>query len=246
MEGFAGSRQAKKDRARDDLRYDDMLSERRADRAAYGGGFGGGFGGGGGRSVMPGSPGNAGGGAVGVPTNSGWVVDGLVARGMAQHHAEGFAINFGDESNFNTGAVGDNGNAYGLAQWNGPRKRALEAFAAAQGKPARDGDVQLDFLMHELGSNEAGAWAKIQNAGDRGSAAAAVLNLFERPAEEHRARREAAYLGGNHSRYRQPAPTAKPRSILGQSPPALSFGKSTPVGVKAKVDPLAYILGKMK
>lgn len=143
--------------------------------------------------------GSSSGGGAGVPKNAGWVVNGLVARGMAPHHAEGFAINFKDESNFNTAAVGDGGNAYGLAQWNGPRKRGLEAFATSQGKPASDGDVQLDFLMQELRSNEAGAWSKIQSTGDRGSAAAAVLNHFERPAEQHRARREAAYLGGNVS-----------------------------------------------
>ena len=124
------------------------------------------------------------------------VVSGLVQRGMPEHIAQGFATNFKDESGFNTAAVGDNGNAFGLAQWNGPRKAALEQFAAERGKPASDMNVQLDFLMAELQGPESAAWSKISGAPDAGSAAAAVLNHFERPAEEHRARREAQYTGG--------------------------------------------------
>lgn len=130
------------------------------------------------------------------PASEDFVVSGLVARGMPEHVARGFAMNFADESAFDPMAVGDNGNAFGLAQWNGPRKAALEAFASQSGKSASDPNVQLDFLMHELQGPEAGAWSKIAGAPDANSAAAAVLNYFERPAEVHRAQREAAYLGG--------------------------------------------------
>jgi hypothetical protein len=131
------------------------------------------------------------------PTSEDFVVSGLVSRGMPEHVARGFAMNFADESGFDPMAVGDNGNAFGLAQWNGPRKAALEAFAASSGKSADDPNVQLDYLMAELQGPEAAAWSKIVGAPDANSAAAAVLNHFERPAETHRARREAAYLGGN-------------------------------------------------
>lgn len=124
------------------------------------------------------------------------IIAGLVARGMPEHIARGFAMNFADESGFNPTAVGDNGNAYGLAQWNGPRMASLNSFASQSGRAASDLNVQLDFLMHELQGPEAGAWSKIASAPDANSAAAAVLNYFERPAEVHRARREAAYLGG--------------------------------------------------
>ena len=131
------------------------------------------------------------------PASEDFVVSGLVSRGMPEHVARGFAMNFADESGFDPMAVGDNGNAFGLAQWNGPRKAALEAFAANSGKSAADPNVQLDYLMAELQGPEAAAWSKIAGAPDANSAAAAVLNHFERPAETHRARREAAYLGGN-------------------------------------------------
>lgn len=121
--------------------------------------------------------------------------EGLIKRGMAPHIAEGFVLNFQDESALNTSAVGDNGNAFGLAQWNGPRMRGLQSFAKERGVSASNTDLQLDYLMHELTSNEAGSYTKIQRAKTPGEAAAYVLNHFERPAEVHRARREKAYLG---------------------------------------------------
>jgi len=124
------------------------------------------------------------------------VVSELVKRGMPEHAALGFAMNFKDESGFDPAAVGDNGNAFGLGQWNGPRKKALFDYAANQGKNPADPQVQYDYLMTELQGPESGAWAKIAGTNDPNSAAVAVLNHFERPAEEHRARREAAYMGG--------------------------------------------------
>lgn len=124
------------------------------------------------------------------------IVGALVDRGMTPEAAQGFAMNIADESAFNPNAVGDNGNAFGLAQWNGPRKAALLDFAAAKGVPASDPNVQLDYLMTELQGPESGAYSRIASAGTPQEAAVAVLNNFERPAEAHRARREASYAGG--------------------------------------------------
>lgn len=165
------------------------------------------------------------------PASEDFVVSGLVARGMPEHVARGFAMNFADESAFDPMAVGDNGNAFGLAQWNGPRKAALEAFASQSGKSASDPNVQLDFLMHELQGPEAGAWSKIAGAPDANSAAAAVLNYFERPAEVHRARREAAYLGG------QAQPTQAPQMDLATLAELVASPMASP-GQKAVLEAL--------
>lgn len=127
-----------------------------------------------------------------------WVVGGLTARGMPEHIAIGFAMNFKDESAFNPGVIGDNGASLGLAQWYGPRKKALETFAASRGMPATDPNVQLDYLIHELGGPQSAAWQKIKNAKTPQEAAMLILNEFERPAEKHRAAREKAYLGASH------------------------------------------------
>jgi hypothetical protein len=124
------------------------------------------------------------------------VVAGLEQRGVPKHVAEGVAMNFQDESGFDTSIVGDNGNAVGLAQWNGDRMRALKSFAAERGKSFDDGDLQLDYFMHENSGREAGAWAQVMAAGSKEEAAVAFVNHWERPAETHRAARAAKYSGG--------------------------------------------------
>lgn len=131
----------------------------------------------------------------------GRIREGLKARGMPEHVANGFIANFKDESNLNPGineaapTVPGSRGGFGLAQWTGPRRKALEAFAASTGRPVDDMNVQLDFLMQELSGSEAGAAGAIMSTKDAPEAAAAIVNSFLRPAEENRSRREAAYLG---------------------------------------------------
>ena len=140
--------------------------------------------------------------AGGGPTNAAGVIEGLVQRGMPPHIAEAFAINFKDESGLNPGIneisplVPGSRGGFGLAQWTGPRRKQLEAFAAQRGRPVSDMDTQLDFLMTELQGSESRAAKSIFSAQDTPQAAAAILNKFLRPAESHRARREARYLSG--------------------------------------------------
>src|SRR5262245_41324738 len=95
----------------------------------------------------------------------GQVVDALVARGVPQHAAQGEVMNFMDESGLNTGiqdlAPTSGRGGYGLAQWTGPRRVALEEYARAQGKPVNDLDVQLNYFMHENLGPEAAAWKAV-------------------------------------------------------------------------------------
>ena len=146
----------------------------------------------------------------------GRIREGLKARGLPEHVANGFIANFKDESNLNPGineaspVVPGSRGGFGLAQWTGPRRKALEAFAASQGKPVDDLDVQLDFLMTELSGSEAGAGAAIMSAKNAPEAAAAIVNNFLRPAEQHRASREAEYLGMDAGAPTQADPLADP------------------------------------
>ena len=84
------------------------------------------------------------------------IKQGLVARGLPEHVADGFMMNFQDESGFNPGineknpTVAGSRGGFGLAQWTGPRRRAYESFAAQRGVDPADTDAQLDFLMTEL------------------------------------------------------------------------------------------------
>lgn len=91
-------------------------------------------------------------------------------------------MNFQDESDLDAGIEEHEANVhgtkgFGLAQWTGPRRDALVQFAAANGKPASDADLQMDFLMQELQGPESGAWAKIQAARTSGEAGAAIVNI---------------------------------------------------------------------
>lgn len=120
----------------------------------------------------------------------------LLAAGLPEHAVDGIMMNAHDESAFNPVAVGDGGNAFGLLQWNGPRKRALMDWAASQGLDPADPRTQAKFTVYELQGPESAAGRALLATSTPGEAGAAFVNLYERPAEGHRARREAAYLGG--------------------------------------------------
>jgi hypothetical protein len=127
---------------------------------------------------------------------------GLIARGLPEHVADGFIKNFRDESGLRTDIneiaplVPGSRGGFGLSQWTGPRRRELEAFAAQRGAPVSDLDMQLDFLMHELQGPEARAMQAIMSTQNAPQAADAILRQFLRPAPEHMERRSARYLGG--------------------------------------------------
>lgn len=123
------------------------------------------------------------------------VIQGLIARGMPAHIAQGFAGNFAVESGFDPSIneiaplVPGSRGGFGLAQWTGPRRRALEAYAEQTGLPASDPNVQMDFLMSELAGPENRAWQSIQSAQDPAEAARLVSERFLRPGIPHLERR---------------------------------------------------------
>jgi hypothetical protein len=129
-----------------------------------------------------------------------YIADGLQERGIPQHIAEGFLLNFQDESGFNPGIneknpiVPGSRGGYGLYQLTGPRRKQYEAYAKAVGKPVDDIDTQLDFLLMELESSESAAASKIFRAKTRGDAAAAIVEHFLRPAKSHKESRVKRYL----------------------------------------------------
>lgn len=149
-------------------------------------------------------PAIGGGASASIPggDSASYIRSGLINRGLPEHVADGFLLNMQDESGLDPGIneaaplVPGSRGGYGLYQLTGPRRRAYEAFASQQGVDPSNIDAQLDFLMSELAGPEANAYQAIMSAPDSGSAAAAIVNQFLRPSEEHRARREAAYLGG--------------------------------------------------
>lgn len=87
------------------------------------------------------------------------VFDALTSKeiGLSPTQALGVMWSMGGESGgtISSNAVGGGGD-YGIAQWTGPRKAGLQAFAQQQGKPMSDPGVQIDYLKSELlGSHNA-------------------------------------------------------------------------------------------
>lgn len=83
-----------------------------------------------------------------------------------------------------TGFVTD-GAGYGLAQWTYPsRKAALLAYAMARGRSVGDLDIQVGYLLQELGSLFPAVLDKLRTTGDVGEASDCVLLRFERPADQ--------------------------------------------------------------
>lgn len=144
-------------------------------------------------------------GLLGQTTNpADMILQGLVQRGLPQHVAQGFVMNMRDESNLNPGIneaapiVPGSRGGFGLSQWTGPRRRALEQFAASRGVPVSDMNTQLDFLMTELQGPESRAAQSIFAAPDAATAADAILRNYLRPAPEHVASRSQRYLSGGN------------------------------------------------
>lgn len=163
----------------------------------------------------------------------------LTEKGYSPHAAQGIVDNLLDESGLNTGAVGDSGTAFGLAQWRGPRFENLKKFAASQGKDWRDFDTQVDFVDYEMRNRldpGAGvAFAKLQAARDPNEAYNAFVQHYERPHRTHLARRlrpvgapaaepQTAYASGQVDDLSDPSTGAqgiglrRPRTAMPQIP----------------------------
>lgn len=163
----------------------------------------------------------------------GYVFGKLLDRGATPEQAAALLGNLMQESGkgLNTGAIGDNGNAIGMGQWNGPRKRQLMRFADAKGVDWRDLDTQIEFLWRELNGSERGAWEKIKSAPDAATAAKIASEQFWRPGLPHLSNRMAfarmvydqyangqVPKGGSPGRWRNPGDDAQATGLTSFDP----------------------------
>ncbi|VTU36222.1 phage tail tip lysozyme [Variovorax sp. PBL-E5] len=110
-------------------------------------------------------------------------VDFFKSKGWSEEQALGIAANLKQESNFNAGAVGDKGSAYGLAQWHADRQGN---FAKWAGKNIRQATLeeQMGFVNYELTQgSEKKAGDALRNATDERQSASIVSRLYERPGD---------------------------------------------------------------
>lgn len=181
--------------------------------------------------------------AAAAPPSADMVTGGLKARGLPEHVAQGFAMNIQDESNFNPAVneqnplVPGSRGGFGLAQWTGPRRVALEKYAQAQGKDVADPNVQMDFLVQELGGPESEAAKKIMATQTPGDAAISVASDFLRPSPENLARRVSEY-GGQRAPTNQVAQAGGIGSPIDMGRPRIknpdgSFSTEKTIGIEA-------------
>lgn len=112
------------------------------------------------------------------------VIDFFRAKGWTEDQAKGIAANLEQESGFRADAVGDGGNAYGLAQWHPDRQANFTRYS---GKDIRQSSAQeqLEFIHYELTrGREKSAGDRLKMAGSASEAAGIVSQYYERPADQ--------------------------------------------------------------
>ncbi|MBR8234600.1 hypothetical protein K6W26_23160 [Burkholderia sp. AU42008] len=138
--------------------------------------------------------------AAGVNGNTTAAVQFFESRGWSHAQALGIAANLQAESKVDPTAEGDNGQAYGIAQWHKDRQQAFRKWAGNWiGNSTLE--QQLGFVDYELrqgGEKQAGA--ALARAGTPEEAASVVSRLYERPqaadAEAARRAQLASSLSG--------------------------------------------------
>lgn len=143
-------------------------------------------------SAAPGAGGTGGGGSpppaagasaitTGTPIKQ--ALDYFRSKGWSGPQAAGIVANLQSESGMRTGAVGDGGKAFGIAQWHPDRQAAFKRWA---GKDIRNSSFaeQLAFVHYELTQgNERAAGTRLKGATTARAAGGVVARYYERPAD---------------------------------------------------------------
>ena len=115
--------------------------------------------------------------------------------GLERHQASGLVGNLQNESGAALpawGPSGDNGSAWGTAQWRGDRLEALKAHAAENGLDYKTPEAQQAFMRREFDGSENKSYRALQAATTPEDAATAVNTLYERSADRSGKRERSA------------------------------------------------------
>lgn len=140
-------------------------------------------------------------------------IQAMMRMGWTREQATGVVANLIAESSGRADAVGDNGQAYGLAQWHPDRQARFKAWT---GKDIRDAtrDEQLAFINYELRGPEKKAGYMLQQTTTAEHAARAFNTHFERPKDipGQNAKRAAiaSAIGNPTVNVAKPAPAQTP------------------------------------
>ena len=106
--------------------------------------------------------------------------------GLSPEQAAGKVANLQAESGKNIapwGVTGDNGTAFGAAQWRGDRFNALQKYAADRGLDYRSTQAQQGFMRQEYLGPERKAYDALLAAKTPQASATAVNKYYERSAD---------------------------------------------------------------
>ena len=110
-------------------------------------------------------------------------MDYFVGQGWTPAQAAGIVANLQRESGLRTGAVGDGGQAFGIAQWHPDRQANFARFAGHSIRESTFAE-QLAFVNYEMTRGaETGAGNRLRGATDAGTAGSIVSRYYERPAD---------------------------------------------------------------
>jgi hypothetical protein len=115
--------------------------------------------------------------------------------GLQPHQAAGLVGNLVKESGPDLtpwGPSGDNGTAWGTAQWRGDRLNGLRDFAQSNGLDHRSMQAQQQFMRHEFDTTEGKAYKQLLSASTPEEAASVVNRAYERSADNTGGREQAA------------------------------------------------------
>ena len=121
-----------------------------------------------------------------MKSNPRFIYNRLRSRGLTHAQACGVLGNIQQESGFETDVLGfDHTGSYGLCQWLGPRKRALEAFSKRTESSMANPLTQIDFIFHEFDTTEKRAGLKLRECDTPGGAALCFSKYYERPHKDY-------------------------------------------------------------
>lgn len=90
-----------------------------------------------------------------------------------------------NNSGTDAGGVINPKGAYGLAQWNGARQTALQAFATREGLDVSKPETQLWFVLTEAADSFPATWTAFTSpASSYASVIEAMVKNYERPADQ--------------------------------------------------------------
>lgn len=107
--------------------------------------------------------------------NQQYIADRLKAEGYSDTQIAAVMGHLQEESGFDPTAIGDGGDAYGIAQWNS-RRQELFNYTGTRTPSLQQ---QTDFLIHELNTSESAAGNQLKNSTTLYEASRAFAN-FER------------------------------------------------------------------